>query len=79
MKTANGQFEVNFDYARRTHHRRSGDVLQDGNELKTAKKYGAIATHMAKPFSRPHWQRACMSIFILADAHQRRGCVRQRL
>ena len=47
---ANGQFEVNFDYA---------DALTTADRVtffkmatsQIAKKYGAIATHMAKPFS----------------------------
>lgn len=46
----NGQFEVNFDYA---------DALVTADRItffkmatsQTAKKYGAIATHMPKPFS----------------------------
>jgi len=47
---ANGQYEVNFDYA---------DALTTADRVtffkmttsQLAKKYGAIATHMAKPFS----------------------------
>lgn len=47
---ANGQFEVNFDYA---------DALTTADRIiffkmatsQLGKKYGAIATHMAKPFS----------------------------
>lgn len=47
---ANGQFEINFDYA---------DALTTADRItffkmatsQTAKKYGAIATHMPKPFS----------------------------
>ena len=47
---ANGQYEVNFDYA---------DALTTADRItffkmatsQIAKKYGAIATHMAKPFS----------------------------
>jgi glutamine synthetase len=47
---ANGQYEVNFDYA---------DALTTADRItffkmvtsQLAKKYGAIATHMAKPFS----------------------------
>jgi len=47
---ANGQYEVNFDYA---------DALTTADRVtffkmttsQVAKKYGAIATHMAKPFS----------------------------
>jgi glutamine synthetase len=47
---ANGQFEVNFDYA---------DALKTADRViffkmatsQIAKKYGAIATHMPKPFS----------------------------
>ena len=47
---ANGQFEVNFDYS---------DALTTADRItffkmatsQIAKKYGAVATHMAKPFS----------------------------
>src|SRR5215813_2198399 len=47
---ANGQFEINFQYA---------DALTTADRItffkmttsQLAKKYGAIATHMAKPFS----------------------------
>ena len=56
---ANGQYEVNFDYT---------DALTTADRItffkmatsQIAKKYGAIATHMAKPFSDqfPMWLRA---------------------
>jgi glutamine synthetase len=63
---ANGQFEVNFDYA---------DALTTSDRLiffkmttsQVAKKYGAIATHMPKPFSDRTGSGAHLH-FHLADA-----------
>lgn len=68
---ANGQFEVNFDYA---------DALTTADRItffkmatsQIAKKYGAIATHMAKPFS----DRTGSGLHIhfhLADAESGQG------
>lgn len=63
----NGQFEINFDFA---------DALTTADRItffkmatsQTAKKYGAIATHMAKPFS--HLTGSGLHIhFHLADAN----------
>ncbi len=63
---ANGQYEVNFDYA---------DALTTADRVtffkmctsQLAKKYGAIATHMAKPFS-DHTGSGLHIHFHLADA-----------
>jgi len=64
----NGQFEVNFDYR---------DALTTADRItffkmttsQTAKKYGAIATHMAKPFA--HLTGSGLHVhFHLADADQ---------
>lgn len=63
---ANGQFEVNFAYA---------DALTTADRItffkmatgQFAKKYGAIATHMAKPFS-DHTGSGLHVHFHLADA-----------
>ena len=68
---ANGQFEVNFDYA---------DALTTADRIiffkmatsQLAKKYGAIATHMPKPFS----DRTGSGLHVhyhLADAETGRG------
>jgi len=68
---ANGQFEVNFDYA---------DALTTADRVtffkmatsQVAKKYGAIATHMAKPFSDRTGSGLHVH-FHLADAHSGEG------
>ena len=60
-----------LEVRRRAHDRRPLHVLQDDDLARSRARYGAIATHMPKPFSRADRQRLALPLLALGRGGQR--------